>query len=257
MPEALYQCAVDHPRLRALFDTDVPNSPALWAVLNGRHKGQALVDDRHEPSQCVLRTNAVLTYFSSQTEQSFLNEAVARVRKRGPVWIVWPDGNALQPPAAEGMQIISRLEFLDYDPESAVLAEWRRRLPAGFSICPIDRSLLKRCEWREEMEFYCGSLDNFLANGLGLCLTQGDEIIVEAYASAFGQEKAEIGAITHERYRGRGFAAVACAYLMEACTRRGYRAYWSCDADNLASLRVARKLGFRHVRAYKIFDYEL
>ena len=68
---------------------------------------------------------------------------------------------------------------------SAVLAELRRRLPAGFELFPIDRQLIERCEWRSEMEFYCGSLDNFLLNGMGLCMMQGDEIIVEAFVSPF------------------------------------------------------------------------
>lgn len=90
---------------------------------------------------------------------------------------------------------------------------------------------------------------------MGLCLMQGDEIIVEAYVSSFGDRTAEIGAVTREAYRGRGYASIACAYLIEACEQRGYQPYWSCDADNLASIQVARKLGFRHEQAYQILEY--
>ena len=46
----------DGPALEALFDPDLPNSPALWAVLQGRCTGRALVDDVQAPRQCVLRT---------------------------------------------------------------------------------------------------------------------------------------------------------------------------------------------------------
>ena len=106
-----------------------------------------------------------------------------------------------------------------------------------------------------DMEFYCGSLDNFLANGIGLVMMRGDEIIVEAYASSLGDTQAEIGAITREPYRGRGYAPITCAYLINTCEQRGYRAYWSCDADNEASIRVARKLGFRQEKAYEILEY--
>jgi RimJ/RimL family protein N-acetyltransferase len=73
--------------------------------------------------------------------------------------------------------------------------------------------------------------------------------------SSFGDTKAEIGAITREAYRGHGYAPITCAYLIEACERRGYQAYWSCDTENTASIRVARKLGFRQERAYQIFEY--
>jgi RimJ/RimL family protein N-acetyltransferase len=152
-------------------------------------------------------------------------------------------------------EIVERLEFYDYDPHSAVLADLRLRLPAGFELCPIDWQLIERCEWRSDMEFYCGSLDNFLVNGLGLCMMQGDEIIVEAYVSSFGDTHAEIGAVTRAPYRGHGYAPIACAYLIQACEQRGYHAYWSCDADNLASIRVARKLGFRQELAYQVLEY--
>ncbi len=119
----------------------------------------------------------------------------------------------------------------------------------------IDAQLLERCEWRHEMEFYAGSLGTFLAHGIGLCMMMGDTIVVEAYVSALGKTRAELGAITHEAFRGQGFAAIACAYLVEVCRQQGYQAYWSCDADHNASIRVAQKLGFREERAYRIYEY--
>jgi RimJ/RimL family protein N-acetyltransferase len=128
-------------------------------------------------------------------------------------------------------------------------------LPDGFEIQPTDRRLLERCEWRAEMEFYCGSLENFLLNGIGLCLMHEDDIIVEVYASSLGAGKAEIGAFTRNAYRGRGYAPIACAYLIQACEQRGYQPYWSCDAENMASIRVAQKLGFRQEQAYQVFEY--
>jgi RimJ/RimL family protein N-acetyltransferase len=128
-------------------------------------------------------------------------------------------------------------------------------LPEGLDIRPIDRQLLGRCEWREDIEFYCGSVDNFLVNGIGLALMQGDEIISETYATSLGDARAEIGAVTRAAQRGRGYAPIACAFLIQACAQRGYQAYWSCDADNAASARVARKLGFEREGAYQILEY--
>lgn len=203
----------------------------------------------------MVRTDAAMTYFSRATTQAFLDEALPRCRQMGEVWLIWPEGMSLHAPAPGDARIVQRLESFDYDPGSAVLAGWRRSLPAGLAVRPIDRNLLERCEWRSDIEFYCGSIDNFLANDMGLCLMQGEEIIVEAYASSFGDTQAEIGAVTHAAYRGRGLAPIACAFLIEACERRGYHAYWSCDADNPASIRVARKLGFLREKTYQELEY--
>lgn len=252
----MIEIPADHPALKDLFDPHQPNSPALWAVLEGRHSGVALVDRVPVPVQCVLRTEAALTYLSAQTRQAFLDASIRHFRGRGPVWLVWPHDTSLEPPHTGQVVVIPRLEFYDCDPQADTLSQWRKRLPAGFEIRPIDAPLFQRCEWREEMAFYAGSEENFLAQDIGLCLLNGEEIMVEAYASALGNALAEIGAITRQPHRGQGYAPIACAYLIQACYQRGYQAYWSCDADHTASMRVARKLGFRREQPYTIYEFE-
>jgi RimJ/RimL family protein N-acetyltransferase len=196
-----------------------------------------------------------LTFSSRQISQAFLNLAIAHLRQTGPVWLIEAPTLSSPPLAPKATLVTRRLEFYDCDPHARVLTDLRRRLPDGFEIHPIDRHLLERCEWRSDMEFYCGSLDNFLVNGIGLALMRGNDIVVEAYASSLGEANAEIGAVTREAYRGHGYAPIACAYLVQACQERGYQAYWSCDAENMASIRVARKLGFRQEEAYQILEY--
>jgi RimJ/RimL family protein N-acetyltransferase len=249
----MMDCPVDHPELPRLFNPHVPNNPALWAVFEGRHAGRALVDDLNHPTQCVLRSEAVLTYSSQRVSREFLADAIGHFRKSGQIWLIRSQGDT---PAPECYRTLPRLEFYEIDPQSPVLAELRNRLPAGFWMCPIDRPLLERCAWRDDMAFYCGSLENFLKNDLGMCLMHGEEIIVEAYASAHGSPYAEIGAITHEPYRGKGYAPIAVATLIDRLEQRGYQAYWSCDVDNPASASVARKLGFKVERPYEIWEYQ-
>jgi RimJ/RimL family protein N-acetyltransferase len=248
----MIECPMDHPALPGLFDPQVPNNPALWAVFLGRHSGKALVDELNIPSQCVLRTDATLTYASRHVSQDFLVEAINHFQLNGQIWLVRSKGD---PPAPEGYRVLPRLEFYAVDPLSPILAGLRDRLPDEYAMRPIDRAMLERCEWRDDMAFYCGSLENFLRHDLGMCVMHGDEIIVEAYASALGSNYAEIGAITHAPYRGRGLAPIAVAYLIEALSDQGYQAYWSCDIDNPASARMARKLGFRIEQPYEVWEY--
>jgi hypothetical protein len=84
----MIECPPDHPALPNLFDPHVPNNPALWAVFHGRHAGRALVDDLQSPTQCVLRTEAVLTYASQGISQAFLEEAIAHFIQVGPIWLI-------------------------------------------------------------------------------------------------------------------------------------------------------------------------
>jgi len=248
----MIECPIDHPALPGLFNPHVPNNPALWAVFHGHHTGRAVVDELDHPSQCVLRSDAVMTYASRDVSQPFLEAALDHFRRVGPIWLIRAQGD---PPAPKPIRCLSRLEFYDLDPSSQVLVKFRYELKKGFTLRTIDRELLERCEWRDDMEFFAGSLENFLQNDLGICLMRDNEIIVEAYASALGAPYAEIGAITHEPYRGKGYAALTVAYLVESLAQLGYQCYWSCDIDNPASARVARKLGFGIEKPYEIWEY--
>ena len=251
----MFEHLVTDTYIQGLFDPELPNSPALWAVLKGNHGGKAVVENPQKPAQCVIRTAAALTYFGERTSQSFLDQAILYFRKMGPVWLVWPHKSSLNPPDMDQAAVVNRLEFYQDERSAASLDKLRKPLPAEYKIQAIDAQILQQCAWRTEMEFYAGSFDNFLRHGIGICLLKRNEIIVEAYASALGRTSAEIGAITREVYRGQGYAPIACAYLIEVVEKQGYQAYWSCDAEHRASIRVAQKLGFQQERAYRIYEY--
>jgi hypothetical protein len=104
----MIECPVDHPTLSSLFDPHVPNNAVLWAVFQGRYAGRALVDDFPHPSQCVLRTEAVLTYASHMISEGFLAEAINHFRQLGRIWLIRSQGD---PPAPEGYRTLPRLEF--------------------------------------------------------------------------------------------------------------------------------------------------
>jgi RimJ/RimL family protein N-acetyltransferase len=61
-----------------------------------------------------------------------------------------------------------------------------------------------------------------------------------------------VGVMTHELYQGRGYATLTCAHLLQACEALGYQTYWNCAKQNRASAALARKLGYRVEREYKL-----
>ncbi len=63
-----------------------------------------------------------------------------------------------------------------------------------------------------------------------------------------GERYEEIGVVTEPGFRGRGLSTACAAALCRAIRSRGRIPSWSTSPDNLASLRVAKKLGFVHQR---------
>ena len=91
--------------------------------------------------------------------------------------------------------------------------------------------------------------------GLSVLLTEGvvagavvsGETVATAQTGALTDRYADIGAGTKEKWRGRGFATAAASIVARRVQETGRIPVWSCGEDNMASLRVAQKLGFEEV----------
>lgn len=59
-----------------------------------------------------------------------------------------------------------------------------------------------------------------------------------------GSVHEELGVVTEAAFRGCGLSAACAAALCTDVRSRGHRPTWSTSPDNLASLRVAEKIGF-------------
>jgi RimJ/RimL family protein N-acetyltransferase len=90
-----------------------------------------------------------------------------------------------------------------------------------------------------------------LEKGFGFCLVKKQELLSEAFAADAALGMIEIGTITGESYRGRGYGTVTCAQLIRECTVRGYRTYWNCAKDNQASAGLARRLGYQTEKEFR------
>lgn len=73
---------------------------------------------------------------------------------------------------------------------------------------------------------------------------EGD-IVSLAHTFAWSPLYVDIGVTTHEQFRGKGMATAAAAIVATEVQKRGRVPVWSTGADNVASMRVAQKLGFR------------
>ncbi len=76
-----------------------------------------------------------------------------------------------------------------------------------------------------------------------------DEGVIVGHGSALaaGRTFADVGVHVAESYRGQGIATAAAARACQAVQRAGLIPVWGTSSANLASLRVAAKLGFVEV----------
>lgn len=240
------------PQLRALFDPSDPSPVRGFAVLDGQALGRIFTDDPDQPTWgYAWEITEGTLYPRGAVTQAVFAEVIPELRKTGDVLIgLWEDDPRfdLLPPAPEYDGFT--LDFQDR-PIGRGLEPYLN-VPDGCHIQPVDAALFERCNNRDYYVTTFGSADRALEKIIGVCLMRGETILSEAFAGFMANGVYELGADTHEPHQGHGYATITCAHLIQTCEGRGYDTYWNCAAGNTASAALARKLGYRRERRYRL-----
>ena len=120
-------------------------------------------------------------------------------------------------------------------------------LPEGAVVRSIDAVDLERIKGHITPDFSWEDRASFLSNGIGYCITFGDDIAAWAFSAGISDSEIDIGVETAEEYRGRGLSPIVASYMVDHILRLGKVPVWACDAANNASKKVALKVGFEIV----------
>jgi predicted GNAT family acetyltransferase len=92
-----------------------------------------------------------------------------------------------------------------------------------------------------------GSSSALLREGIAAAAILDREIVALCHTTARTVQYADLGVATLPAWRNRGLASATAALVASEVQSAGQTPVWSTRATNLASLRVARKLGFQEV----------
>ncbi len=100
------------------------------------------------------------------------------------------------------------------------------------------------------------SAQEMLEEGVAAGAVVKGALVAIAFTHARSARDADVAVSTLKEWRGRGFATAAASLFAKRLQEAGRRPMWSSGEDNLASLRVAKKLGFTPItrRIYVIRD---
>jgi len=239
-------------KILSLFDITKPTMPRAFNVLDGTMCGQILIDDASHPEWAVFRDGVYGTlYFGGQINKSLLETLVTHFRQIGEVGIgCWLDDllNEMIPyqPDYDGFTL-----YFAERSKRVLLKPLLNHIPEGIRLAHRDEQLFKKSFDYESTLVAFGSVEYVMKHTLGVMLLEGDTLICEAATGAPTHGHIEVGVTTAESYRQRGFAAMACASLIRECEERGYFTWWDCAKQNVASARLAKKLGYENGREYR------
>jgi len=91
---------------------------------------------------------------------------------------------------------------------------------------------------------FWNSADDFFKKGVGFSLFHKGKLAATAYSAFIFDNELELGMETIPEFRGRGFAQYVCSALIDYCIENNYEPIWACKYENIASYKLALKLGF-------------
>jgi RimJ/RimL family protein N-acetyltransferase len=246
------------PALRALFHTDEPQAPRCFSVLDGVNRaGKIICNDPNHPTWAVVRepTDHML-YFGGNINASVVAEVFDALRQEGQVlvglWLDDPRQRLLPPnPDYDGRT----LQFYNR-PIGEGLDKYLQPLLEGYRVHRLNRELIMRTEWGPKDVVATGGIDAWEQTCFGYCVMHGDEMLSEATVGPPAIGLYEPGIFTQEAHRGKGYATIAVAHLIQEIEASGFRTYWDCAKQNLASAGVARKLGYRIQKEYRCMVWD-
>ena len=241
-------------QFRSLFEPNVPNSHKCFGVLDGDVLGIILTDSPSNPTWGLVREAGLgASFVGGKIDSLVLTQTVSDLRKVGDVsFSFWPEdqGNILIPPNPDALMPDRSFKFSNRSAHITDLITFSNQIPDGCDLRPMDSQIMDRCLWGDAYIQAHGSAEAFLGKGLGFCLMDGDEILSEAYATHFSTGIFEMATVTREEHHGRRYSTIICAHAIQACEELGYGTLWFCRKTNLASVAVARKLGYTQMRVF-------
>ena len=242
----------DPSKAAALFagweDLDVSAAACLEGVM-----GKVCVTDPEEP-RSTMAVIGDFVFFAGEPDPELLRGRPDKWLLAVPQDQAWAELIENQLPANKRIRYAIKKDT-KFDREK--LQAMADALPEGYSLRRFDAELYDMCvkdETFSECVSTFGSREKYLELGRGVAVMKGGRIVSAASSYARSRDAIDIEIDTVKAERRRGLASAAAAGLILQCLDEGLYPAW--DAANLASVRLAEKLGYEFSREYPCYVIE-
>lgn len=245
----------DFPDVLPLYRSSGFRFPLISAVIQRQQRGQIFADRKTDPRSSVVINNFGFMYVFGVDDDSLI-ELFEGADKIKPSYLLWyaPPATWQERLNAAGARRRERIrfEFRGHDDEPL-------NVPAGFELRNLDRDLIpKTSKFKLDLDSrFWSSTEDFVLNGLGVCLLKDNEILSVCYAAAISDGLAEVDVVTDEAYRAHGLATVVSRQFIRECLTRGITPTWDCFDYNTGSVRLAERLGFSELVRYPFYSFNI
>ncbi len=122
-------------------------------------------------------------------------------------------------------------------PKTTILSE-------DFKICEINKELFDKIQGTVTPRFSWINSSEFLNNGKGYCVVYEETVAAWAFSAAISTYEIDIGIETRTEYQHLGLGTIVAKKMIQHCFEQHKRPVWACHSKNIASQKLAEKIGF-------------
>ncbi len=264
-----------YSKVSTIFQELEAFQPMCAAVLEGIWPGQVWVDDAANPRSGLLLTflsggGAAWCFLAGETGNSefntALNKAIFDEEAAGEdigtfLFTCSPedwDGQLLVVGDPRQPAPMLRQHYVCHE----LTYDWRSNLPNGYTLLPMETSLLKRTGLQIPTQVKTTldaweSIDDKKFQDYGFVVIHKNQVVAWATVDFVTEKSGDLGFETLPEFRKRGLgSAVAAAALEHGCAK-GLEIGWTCAEDNIGSQRSAKKLGLKRGQDYVMYLFAL
>ena len=246
------------PEIRILFRRDEPQAPRCFGVLDSViQAGKISTDNIENPTWSIVQEphdNSL--YFGGSIDSGIIFSVIAKLRQSGDLLVgMWCDDPRIDLLPEEKYYDGWTLEFYNR-PIGNGLSEYIDNLPDDCELHRLDQNLIMQTEWGADDVRSAGGTEKWENKHIGYCLIQDNKIAAEATAGPSALGMYEPGVFTQEMHRKKGYGTIVSARLIQEIESLGGQTYWNCAKQNIASAKIARKLGFRVEKEYRCIAWK-
>lgn len=239
----------------------------VYSVLEGNQDGEVFADNCTTPNIALVHFGLGLLYIiangnSSDNIKKMCNWIINDFHTKAPSLILLSPIPSIQNEIKESLKnkVIesTRISFTFSKDKFLSNLNWNNKIPKGLVMKSIDKEIVFKVfeKQRPSIKMFWRTAEKFLKNGFGFVILDKDEIASIAYSACIGNKMVEIDIYTYEKYRGRGLSLLTSSALIEYCINNGYKPNWDCDKKNIASIKIANKLGYTKFDEYSLLVWK-
>lgn len=243
----LYQIdPLRYPEFTAIADAHDCGKVYPLSIAEGFQKGDVFTNAMENYSSILFWAACGFAYLSGKAEECFLEdvyELMLDSAKSGSrrFLIISKDEHVQKHFAVKHGAALEKRYLFQYSGNRKMIDPL---LPPGYELKEIDHQLLEKISGNITPALFWREADDFLEKGKGYCVTCGDTIASWAFSAAISSGEIDIGIETNAKYKQQGLGRIAAQKMIQYAIGQEKDPVWACHYQNIASEKMAEKLGF-------------